>query len=171
MSFASHASALCCDKVETKFWWFGTELRRTCFGTHESLEKSYCLTGTHVSSEDMENEYEILSPDVFANYDSSEIISDESIRALTVKGNKEIKQLPERIHLWFPELEFYDAGFCSINRISKSNFEKLPHLRKLWLGSNQIEEIADDTFADAPLLEFLGLGIYFNCLFLKVLMS
>lgn len=90
-------------------------------------------------------------------------IHDSELEAISVQGDRQITQLPEDLPLKLLKIEVYDAGSCSIKQISKSNFENLSELRRLWLGYNQIEEIADDTFEDLTSLEYLALGMYFKC--------
>lgn len=80
------------------------------------------------------------------------------IKAFSIEGQKNITQLPINIAGRFPNLEVYDAGSCSIEKISKPNFANLSKLRKLWLGFNQITEISDDVFEDLVSLDYLALG-------------
>lgn len=80
------------------------------------------------------------------------------IKGFSVEGQKDITQLPINIGRRFPDLEVYDAGSCSIKKISKSNFAYLIYLRKLWLGFNEITEIPDDVFEDLVSLDYLAIG-------------
>lgn len=80
------------------------------------------------------------------------------IKAFSVEGQKKITQLPINIAASFPNLEIYDAGSCSITKISKPNFADLSKLRKLWLGFNQITEIFDGVFDDLVSLDHLAMG-------------
>lgn len=72
--------------------------------------------------------------------------------------NKIIQFLPEHVAEEFPNLLSYDANNCLIKAVSK----KISIARGKWfllsLGSNQIEQIASNTFEDLTSLEFLSLS-------------
>lgn len=137
MNFAPIVSPICCDGIRDKFW-FGKTVA-TCFATHKTLHESSCTAN-----------------------DAGDEVPTNSIKAFSVEGDKRVSLLPYRIHLQFSKLEAYDAGSCSICRISKYNFEQLSALKELWLRHNLIEEIFSDTFEDLTSLEYLALGISKN---------
>lgn len=84
--------------------------------------------------------------------------SDESVLALNFYQNEKVLFLPIGVDEKFPNLEDYDASFCSITAIKKKNFEKLKNLKRLYLGNNQIEKVRSDTFQDLISLEILHLS-------------
>lgn len=98
-------------------------------------------------------------------YVKSEQVNDNScsdlrtdIGAFSVEGQRGITELPPNVGERFPNLEIYDAGSCSITKLTKLNFAKLSKLRKLWLGFNQITEVPDGVFDDLGSLDFLAIG-------------
>lgn len=82
---------------------------------------------------------------------------DQSINGLYMSGNKRIEYLPVNVHRNFPNIKQYLAEDCSIREISRKNFEKLYEVSEIRLRENQIEKIPSDTFADLPLLLYIGL--------------
>lgn len=82
---------------------------------------------------------------------------EQSIIGLYFDNNKKIVYLPVKVHRIFPNLIEYRAENCSIREISKKNFEKLYKLRTIILEYNQIEKVSSNTFADLPLLLYIGL--------------
>lgn len=80
------------------------------------------------------------------------------IEEIVFTNNKNIKFLPIRMHQTFPNLREIIAYGCSIQNISRSNFDKLNRLRKLILENNHLETIKSDTFRDLLRLEELSLG-------------
>lgn len=85
----------------------------------------------------------------------------ESVSILSFSNNTKVSYLPRKINEAFPNLINFKAVHCSIKAISKENFAKLDKLKFLFLPSNEIEEIKDDTFEDLISLEFLILSIFF----------
>lgn len=85
---------------------------------------------------------------------------DQQAIGLLFENNKKIEYLPVKVHRAFPNLADYRAEECSIREISRKNFEKLDKLRIVMLGNNQIEKVPSDTFAELPLLLYLGLREY-----------
>lgn len=82
---------------------------------------------------------------------------DQQTIGLFFQNNKKVEYLPIMVHRVFPNLADYRAEECSIQEISRKNFEKLYQLRIVMLGGNQIERVQSDTFADLPLLLYIGL--------------
>jgi Leucine-rich repeat (LRR) protein len=89
---------------------------------------------------------------------------DESITGLDFDDNNKISFLPIKVHETFPNLLLYTASKCSLTKITKKNFEGLSKLKGLWLGTNQITTINDDTFEDLVSLKrlYLSKKIYFH---------
>lgn len=83
---------------------------------------------------------------------------DYSIQKLSFLNNKKVWFLPENVDENFPNLLFYDAGFCSIKMITKPNFKGLENLTKLFLQQNEITEILKNVFEDLLNLELLDLS-------------
>lgn len=91
--------------------------------------------------------------------DSTTTIStrDDSVNALDFAINNKIYFLPIQINETFPNLLTFNAYKCSLRQISKENFSGLKKLIKLYLYSNQIEEITSESFEDLVSLEELWL--------------
>lgn len=88
----------------------------------------------------------------------------ESIMRLDFFTNRNIFYLPVNVGENFPHLAFYNAQNCSVKVISKSNFDGLFELKKLYLDNNEIESIFSDTFLDLVQLEWLTLSRAVNFL-------
>lgn len=84
--------------------------------------------------------------------------ADSSVEGFTSYTNKNIRFLPENPAEKFPNLIIMWAQDCSIEKISKKNFQDLNKLRGLALSSNLIEKITSDTFEDLVSLTHLYLG-------------
>lgn len=82
---------------------------------------------------------------------------DESIGAICMDDNKNIKFLPENPADSFPFLEIYAAENCLIQAIWKVNLKELSMLKRLTLKHNEIKRINNDTFEDLLQLEILDL--------------
>lgn len=72
--------------------------------------------------------------------------------------NQKLEHLPKNFGEKFPNLIALSARFCSIKQIRKENFKGLNRLRGLWINSNQIEKIDDNTFDYIPAMETINLG-------------
>lgn len=93
------------------------------------------------------------------NFDSklsSEV--DKSVTGLNFDGNKKIFYLPVLISQKFPNLIAYTASNCSIDSISKENFQDLKKLKILYLHENEIQTLTGNVFEDLESLEELLLG-------------
>lgn len=73
-------------------------------------------------------------------------LKDEEIEGIKFEGNKNIRFLPYKIYLQFPNLVIYNAERCSIKQISMQNFENLRSLKSIELRFNRIKKISGDTF-------------------------
>lgn len=81
-----------------------------------------------------------------------------SVEGLSSFGNRKIKFLPENLAEKFPKLLIMWAQSCSIEKITKKNFQNLNKLLGLAIGDNRIEKIASDTFGDLLSLTHLYMG-------------
>lgn len=84
--------------------------------------------------------------------------ADSSVEGFYSYNNKNIRFLPENLAEKFSNLIIMWAQSCSIEKISKKNFQGLNKLRGLALSSNFIEQITSDTFEDLVSLTHLYLG-------------
>lgn len=84
------------------------------------------------------------------------------IKGLNLFRNQRIQFLPVYINLKFPKIIRLEATGCSINKISKDNFQGLFQLYELNLDENFIEKIRSDTFEDLTSLKYIHLGKFFN---------
>lgn len=82
----------------------------------------------------------------------------ETIQGLEFFHNDKIQFLPERIAEKFPNLNFYDAMYCRVKKVSKINFQGLFKLTYVYLSYNKIEKLASDTFEDSIALKLLQLS-------------
>lgn len=80
------------------------------------------------------------------------------IEEMVFTGNRNVKFLPILVYQTWPNMREITAYGCSIQNISRSNFDKLNQMRRLQLENNQIEIIKSDTFRDLVRLESLNLG-------------
>lgn len=71
-----------------------------------------------------------------------------------------IRQIPQNIGEFFPNVEGLSVAFSEVETIGKQDFASIPLLRQLDLFSNRIQVINSDTFRGVPLLE--GLSVYYN---------
>ena len=85
-------------------------------------------------------------------------VSNQAVSRLHLSNNKNIFFLPENIDEKFPNLLQYEAKYCEILIITKTNLKNLGKLRKLNLWGNKIEKIPNDVFQDLVGLEVLSLG-------------
>lgn len=74
--------------------------------------------------------------------------ADSSVEGFYSHGNKNIKFLPENFAAKFSNSIIIWAQSCSIEKISKKNFQNLFKLHGLALSNNLIEQITSDTFKD-----------------------
>ena len=82
-----------------------------------------------------------------------------SIQIFYIKGNKEVKFLPENIAKSFPRfLRSYHVINCSISTVNGKHFKGLNNLRHLTLKQNKIEAIDGDSFKDLTQLNVLDLS-------------
>lgn len=84
--------------------------------------------------------------------------ADASIGALYLEYNRKVKFLPENPAESFPDLVVYNAGYCSIETITKENFKGLSKIIKIFLQSNKITKVPNDVFEDLSVMEGLWLG-------------
>lgn len=82
-------------------------------------------------------------------------------KGLTMYGNQKSSYLPVRVYKVFPNLIDYNAGFCSITTIAKSNFQSLIHLVQLRLSNNLISRVEGITFEGLTALKRLYLSNIF----------
>lgn len=85
--------------------------------------------------------------------------SDEMVTSLDFTNNKKILYLPINVYKNFPELDTYEAGYCLIKEIKKTNFANLKNLHWLFLNQNQIEIVPVDAFEDLSSLARLFLSM------------
>lgn len=83
---------------------------------------------------------------------------DDSITGLSFANNRNILFLPIKVSEVFPYLAVLYAFGCSIETISKKNFEKMGMLKYLDLAENYIEKIPSNSFMDLKSLEILNLS-------------
>lgn len=100
------------------------------------------------------NQYTIIDK----KNESIHFMLDRSIDGLYFNENKAIRYLPVEVYRSFPNLVHYWANNCSIQEISRKNFEKLYNLDFIRLVGNMIKKISSDTFVDLPLLRSLALS-------------
>lgn len=84
--------------------------------------------------------------------------ADSSVEGFASYGNKNLKFMPENLAEKLPNLIIIWAQSCSIEKLSKKNFQNLNKLRGLALSNNLIEKITSDTFEDLVSLTHLYLG-------------
>jgi len=82
----------------------------------------------------------------------------ETIETMRFESNKRIQFLPVSSNDKFPNLAVIDACNCSIQSISKENFNNLTKLKKILLSYNEISEISNETFEGLASLEEISLG-------------
>lgn len=134
-----NAGEVKCEKNETfdyNFWGYGTA--KTCFMQHVTAINSSGVT--------------IFSP------------RDDMMGGLQFKENKKIRFLPVKIAEKFPNLWIYLAHLCSVQEVSKANFENLIQMKVLVLNQNDITTIYHNTFEDLTSLELLQLRKKFQFL-------
>lgn len=83
---------------------------------------------------------------------------DDTVGALILQNNYNVKFLPYHISSSFPDLEVINADGCLIKWISRENFIFLSKLKRINLNSNQIRKIDDDTFSGLESLAFVSLS-------------
>lgn len=81
-----------------------------------------------------------------------------TVQALDFNNNRNIDFLPVLVISVFPNIVEYDARNCSIKSISKENFERLHHLKLVYLQGNQIETVRGDVFDGLNKIEDIDLG-------------
>jgi Leucine-rich repeat (LRR) protein len=119
-----------CDSIGTGDWGFGG--LGTCF-----MEKNASIKN---------DGFKIFSK------------KNETMKALYFGGNRKIFFLPINVSEAYPNLVLYNAGLCSLKRISLKNFRGLFKLQELFLYTNRIEIVRSDTFKDLISLQQLHLG-------------
>jgi Leucine-rich repeat (LRR) protein len=133
---SSHEASLkrvACESIEDVYWTLGTQ--RSCTVQRSAIDSKgfYFLSSR-----------------------------DESVGGLQFNHNSLIRFLPDSPAHIFPNLVVYGAHDCSIESISKENFDGLSQLRGLYLSFNHIVEVSSDTFEDLKALEVLFLGKNFK---------
>lgn len=88
----------------------------------------------------------------------------DGVNSISFHANSKIEFLPVSIFLKFSNVQSYDADRCSIQEISKKNFEHLLKLRSINLSFNRIKTIKHDTFERLPKLETILLSNFFYLL-------
>lgn len=86
------------------------------------------------------------------------IPEDLNMTVLDFTFNNGILFLPVLVKKSFPNLRFFYANLCSVQEISKKNFENLNDLRYLSLEANFITKIRSDTFEGLSKLDYVSLG-------------
>lgn len=81
-----------------------------------------------------------------------------TVQAMDFNNNRNVDFLPVRIYLVFPHIVEYDARNCSVQSISKANFERLHHLKLVYLQGNQIKAVSSDVFHGLNNIEDIDLG-------------
>lgn len=82
----------------------------------------------------------------------------DSIKELNFSGNRNIFFLPVYVGYRFPNMKIYNARYCSIKTISKTNFQYLYSLTHVYLMNNQIEALYMETFEGLDNLEVIWFG-------------
>lgn len=82
---------------------------------------------------------------------------DKSVTEIHFTFNRKIRFLPVSIHVNFPNLRYYAASQCIVEKVQKSNFEKLEDLIEIDLSENRIHTITSDTFECLRKLEIISL--------------
>lgn len=80
-------------------------------------------------------------------------LKDDDVEGIIFERNMDIEYLPFKIYLQFPNLDIYKASRCSIQQISKENFEKLYRLKYIELSFNRIQKLHANTFKGLKSLE------------------
>lgn len=144
MKLSAAAKDLVCENFELSTWINHGDIKniKTCFMKTSTLT----IIKTPGSS--------IASP------------RDESVEGINLSGNRNVRFLPENVVEKFPNLISYDARFSSIEFISKTNFKDLSKLVKVYLETNLIKSIGDNTFEDLTELQYLSLSMTLNNLHL-----
>lgn len=83
---------------------------------------------------------------------------DRKIKGFIFDDNSKVSYLPDCVNTKFPNLVSYSAGKCGIKSVSKRNFDGLNKLQMIFLYSNQIERIDDDTFEGLERLDTIVLS-------------
>lgn len=109
--------AFCCERMEEYRYGYGSRSR--CYVSFATIDPCLCVVP-------------IAKTDVYQ---------------FNVAFQKKVTALPVDFDNRFPNLELYNASSCSIQSISKENFEDMKNLQYLYLDNNQIETIARDTFS------------------------
>lgn len=82
----------------------------------------------------------------------------ETVEGFFAQENKNLEYLPTNLGEKFPNLLFLATVNCSIKEITKESFKGLSLLRNLYLHSNQIEKIDDDTFDYISAIQLIALS-------------
>lgn len=90
--------------------------------------------------------------------DTAIATKDDSVKGIFMTYNEKIRYLPVQVHKKFSNLQKYYAAECSIQAISKANFEKLTKLTEIWLTTNEITRVKSDTFQGLSSLKIVKLG-------------
>lgn len=90
--------------------------------------------------------------------DTAIATKDDSVKGIFMQYNEKIRYLPVQVHKKFANLQKYFAAECSIQAISKANFEKLTKLQEIWLTTNEITSVKSDTFQGLSSLKIIKLG-------------
>lgn len=81
-----------------------------------------------------------------------------NVTVLHFDFNEKVLYLPVGLLAVFPSLFYMDAGGCSLEELSKENFQGLKSLSYLWLRHNKIKVIESETFRDLDSLLSLDLS-------------
>lgn len=82
---------------------------------------------------------------------------DKSVTEVHFTSNRNIRFLPILLHESFPNLRFYAADKCIVEKVQKSNFELLVDLVEINLAENRISALLSDTFEGLRRLEIISL--------------
>lgn len=115
--FHPGAVGFCCERWETIV--HNGEYKHICFVSFATIDPCHCVI-----------------PD-----NRSDVVQ------FNAAFQEEVTALPYDFDSRFPYLEVYNASYCSVQSISKENFDDMRRLKKLYLDNNQIETIAADTFS------------------------
>jgi Leucine-rich repeat (LRR) protein len=83
---------------------------------------------------------------------------DEGVTEMFGTLNKKIEFLPTKIYEKFPRLISLIFKDCALKSVTIDSLQKLVHMRKIDLSSNQIETFGNETFDDLKRLQYLYLN-------------
>lgn len=128
-----------------------------------ALTVNLTIASTEISCEKIEqgNDVKLCYLDKTTSINSNDTTiatKDDSVKGIFMQYNEKIRYLPVGVHKKFSKLEKYFAAECSIQAISKENFEKLTKLQEIWLTTNEITKVKSDTFQGLSSLKIVKLG-------------